>query len=181
VADFAAWSALSQRDARAAFEKLPVVPILVEGYGDEAFVMEQDLAALKEAAPAATSVSLLSFEDNYLTFHGGPGLLTDTKHHKREVSKWGNTKGTTLGDVKHVSARTVFDGERLVGFWEFDPASGRAVFSTFDPLPPKRKKAVQEAAEDVATFLKEDLGHARSFSLDTMEQVQERAELVKKM
>jgi hypothetical protein len=75
----------------------------------------------------------------------------------------------------------VLDADRLVGFWEFDPSSGKVVFATFDPLPPKRKKAVQELAEDVATFLKEDLGHARSFSLDTMDQVQERAALIKKM
>jgi hypothetical protein len=181
VADFAAWSALSQRDARAAIEKIPAVPVAVEGYADEAFVMEKDLAELKEPAAPSTSVSMLSFEDNYLTFHGGPGLLTDPKHHKREVSKWGNTKGTTIGDVKHISARTLFDADRMVGFWEFDPSSGKVVFATFDPLPPKRKKAVQEVAEDVATFLKEDLGHARSFSLDTMEQVQERADLIKKM
>jgi hypothetical protein len=181
VADFAAWSALSQRDARAAIEKIPAVPVAVEGYADEAFVLEKDLAELKEPAAPSTSVSMLSFEDNYLTFHGGPGLLTDPKHHKREVSKWGNTKGTTIGDVKHISARTLFDADRMVGFWEFDPSSGKVVFATFDPLPPKRKKAVQEVAEDVATFLKEDLGHARSFSLDTMEQVQERADLIKKM
>ncbi len=181
VADFAAWSALSQRDARAAIEELPVVPVVVEGYADEAFVMEKDLAELKAPAPASTSVSLLSFEDNYLTFHGGPGLLVDPKHHKREVAKWGNTKGTTLGDAKHVASRTVLDADRLVGFWEFDPSSGKIVFATFDPLPPKRKKAVEERTEDVATFLKEELGHARSFSLDSMEQVQERADAIKKM
>ena len=180
VADFAAWSALSQRDARAAFEKLPVVSVKVEDYDDEAFLLEQDMAALKESAPGATSISMLSF-DNYLTFHGGPGLFTDPKYRSREVSRWGNTKGTTLGDVKHIAARTLFDGERLVGFWEFDPSAGKVVFATFDPLPPKRKKAAQELAESVATFLKEDVGHARSFSLDTMEAVQERADLVKKM
>lgn len=180
VSDFADWAALSQRDARAAIENLPAVPVAVEGYADEAFVLEKDLAALKDAAPA-TSVSLLSFEDNYLTIHGGPGLLTDPKHHSREVSRWGTTKGTTLGDVKHLLARSVLDGDRLVGFWEFDPSSGKGVFATFDPLPPKRKKAVQELAESTAAFLKEDLGHARSFSLDSMEQVQERADLIKKM
>jgi hypothetical protein len=181
VVDFAAWSALSQRDARAAIEKVAAVPVAVEGYADEAFVLEKDVAALKEAAPVATSVSLLSFEDNYLTVHGGPGLLTDPKHHGIKVKKWGNTAGTTLGDAKHVSERTLFDGDRLVGFWEFDPSSGKIVHVTFDPLPPKRKKAVQEMADSVATFLKEDVGHARSFSLDTMEQVQERASLIKKM
>lgn len=181
VADFAAWSALSQRDARAAFENLPVVPVKVEGYADEAFILEQDLAELKASAPGATSLSMIAAEDNYLTFHGGPGLLIDPKHHAREVAQWGSKKGSTLGEVKHLLARTLLDGERVVGFWEFDPSAGKVVFATFDPLPPKRKKAVQELADNVATFLKEELGHARSFSLDTNEQVQERAELIKKM
>jgi hypothetical protein len=181
VADFAAWSGLSQRDARAAMAKLSTVPVALEGYSNEAFVLEQDLEELKEKAPAATSVSMLSFEDNYLTFHGGPGLLTDPKHHGRKVARWGNSKGTTLGDVHHISARTLFDGDRLVGFWEYDPSEEAVVFNTFEPLPPKRKRAVQELAESVTTFLKEDVGHARSFSLDTMEAVQERATLVKKM
>jgi hypothetical protein len=126
-------------------------------------------------------MSMLSFEDNYLTSHGGPGLLTEPKHHGREVTKWGNTKGTTLGDVRHISARTLFDGDRLVGFWEYDPSAEAVVFNTFDPLPPKRKRAAQELAESVAAFLKDDVGHARSFSLDTMEAVQERATLIKKM
>ncbi|KFE70306.1 DNA glycosylase AlkZ-like family protein [Hyalangium minutum] len=181
VADFAAWSALSQRDARAAFEKLPVVPVKVEGYADEAFVLEQDVSALKEAQPGATSLSMLAAEDNYLTVHGGPGLLIDPKHHSRAVSQWGSKKGSTLGEVKHLLSRTLLDGERVVGFWEFDPSAGQGVFATFDPLPPKRKKAAQELADNVAMFLKEELGHARSFSLDTMEKVQERAALVKKM
>lgn len=181
VSDFAEWSGLSQRDARAAFEKLPVVPVKVEGYADEAFVLETDLAELKASKPGAVSVSMLAAEDNYLTFHGGPGLLTDPKHHAREVSRRGSKKDSTLGEVKHLKVRPLLDGERVVGFWEFDPAADKIVFATFDPLPPKRKKAAQELADTLAVFLKEELGHARSFSLDTDEQVQERAELIQKM
>jgi hypothetical protein len=181
VADFAAWSGLSQRDARAAVRTLSTIPVTIEGYADEAFVLEQDLEALKQKAPASQPMALLSFEDNYLTSHGGPGVLTPPKHHKLPVKKWGTTKGTTLGSVTHLSARSLFDGDRLVGFWEFDPSEGNIVFHTFDPLPPKRKRAAQELAESLATFFKEDIGHARSFSLDTMEAVQERAELIKKM
>jgi hypothetical protein len=180
VADFAAWSGLSQRDARAAVEKLSAVPVAVEGYSDEAFVLEQDLATLKEKAPATTSMSLLSF-DNYLSFHGGPALLTDPKHHGQATKQWGNSKGSTLGAVTHNSMRTLFDGDRLVGFWEYDPSAEEIVFNTFDPLPPKRKRTAQELAASLSTFLKDDVGHARSFSLDTMEAVQERANLVKKM
>jgi Winged helix DNA-binding domain len=179
VENFAAWTALSQRDARAAMERLPLVPVAVEGFSDEAWVLEEELARLREPAPATSSLSMLPGEDGYLAFHGGPGLLTDPKHHAREIPVWGSTQGSTLGDARHMGMRGLFDGDKLVGLWEYDPDAGAVVFSTFDKLAPKRRKEVQALAEDVGTFLREDLGHARSFSIDSEDSVRERAALVK--
>jgi hypothetical protein len=182
VEDFTTWTALSQRDARAAMALLPLVPVAVEGFSDEAWVLEEDLPLLREKAPpASSSVSMLAFEDCYLAFHGGPAAFTDPKHHAREVSVWGNTKGSTLGDARHLFMRALLDGDRLVGFWEYDVDAGKVVFGTFDPLAPKRRKAVEALAQEVATFLREDMGHAHSFSLDNDDTVRERAELVKAM
>jgi hypothetical protein len=179
VEHFTTWSALSQRDARAAMQKLPLVPVAVEGISGEAYVLEEEIAVLRGPAPATTSVSLLPGEDGYLAFHGGPGLLTDPKHHAREVPQWGNTKPGTIGEARHMAMRSVLDGDALVGLWEYDPDSESVVLSTFDPLPPKRRKAVQALAEDVAAFLRDDVGHACSFSLDTMDAVRERAARLK--
>ena len=182
VEDFTTWTALSQRDARAAMALLPLVPVAVEGFADEAWVFEEELPLLREKVPAASaSVSMLAFEDCYLAFHGGPAAFTDPKHHARKVAVWGNTKGSTLGDARHLFMRALLDGDRLVGFWEYDVDAGNVVFGTFDPLAPKRRKAVEALAQDVATFLREDIGHAHSFSLDNDDTVRERAELVKAM
>ncbi|REG29453.1 winged helix DNA-binding protein [Archangium gephyra] len=178
---FTTWAALSQREARAALEKLPLVPVAVEGVEDGLWVMEEELAALREPVPASESLAMLAFEDSYLAFHGGPALFTDPKHHARKVPVWGNTKGGTLGDARYLFMRPLLDGDRLVGFWEYDVDAGAVVFGTFDKLAPKRRKAVEALAADVATFLREEVGHAHSFSLDSDDTVRERAALVKAM
>jgi len=179
VEDFASWTGLSQRDAKAAMERAGLSPVAVEGYADEAFVVEEDLPILREAAKASASVSMLAFEDNYLGLHGGPRLLVDPKHHGREVPQWGQKKGSTLGEVKHLAMRAVFDGDRLVGFWEFDAEAGKVVVGAFEELNPVRMKAVAARAEDVGNFLSEDMGHAKSYTLDTAEAIRERAAAVK--
>jgi hypothetical protein len=65
--------------------------------------------------------------------------------------------------------------------WEYDPDEGKVVFGTFDPLPPPRKRAVRALADGIGELLREDLGHAKSFTLDTMDEVRKRAAVVKAM
>jgi hypothetical protein len=181
VEDFSTWAAISQRDAREALSTLPLVPVAIEGYSDEAFVLEADVAVLREKLRAATTVSLLPSGDLYLVHHGGPAPLTDPRHHGVELPQWGSSKPGTLGEGRYMALRGLLDGDRLVGLWEYDPDAEAVVFHTFDALPPKRRRAVQALAEDVATFLREDVGHARSFTLDSTDTVRERAATIQAM
>jgi hypothetical protein len=173
------WTALAQRDARAAMEALPLAAVTVEGYAEEAFVLEDDLPALRAAAPPARTFSFLAFEDNFIVLHGGPGVFVDPRHHGRPIPVWGTARATTLGHATHMSMRALADGDRIAGLWEYDPDAGRVVFGTFDPLPPARRKAAEAQAEELGRFLREELGHARSFALDTEAALRERARLVK--
>src|SRR5204862_5935220 len=75
--------------------------------------------------------------------------------------------------------RTVVVDGLVAGFWEVDPASGGGVWASFDPQPAKVKAAIDAAVADTARFLLSDIGHARAFSLDTMEEVQRRADAIK--
>src|SRR5205814_337043 len=81
--DFRAWTCLGAKETKAALEKLPLAPIGVDGYSDKALVLEEDLAILKQAAEASSTIAFLSFEDYYSTSHGGPAVLADPKHHAR--------------------------------------------------------------------------------------------------
>jgi hypothetical protein len=177
--ELSSWTALAQRDAQLAMARLPLAPVTVEGYAEEAFVLEQDLPALRAPAPAAKSLSFLPFEDNFIVLHGGPRLFVDPRHHGRTIPVWGTTRGTTLGDATHMSMRTLVDGDRVAGLWEYDPDAKQIVFGTFDPLPPARRKAVEAQAAELGRFLREEIGHARSFVLDTENALRERARLVK--
>jgi hypothetical protein len=172
--DFQCWSVLPQRDARVAFESAGAVPVRIDGYAAEAFVLEEQADALKKARTEKDSVALLAMEDNYLTMHGGPGPLTDPEHHGRKIEAWGMSRATTLGEARHVAMRTLVLGDRVSGFWEYDPEAQELVAAPFAPLSPKQTRAVEEAAQAVIALFAE-LGHARSFSLDTMEEVAARA------
>jgi hypothetical protein len=74
------------------------------------------------------------------------------------IPVWGNTQGGTLGDARGQAGGPV---------------------DTFDTLASKRRKEVRALAEDVGTFLREELGHARAFVIDTDEAIRGRAALVK--
>ncbi|MCP3098908.1 winged helix DNA-binding domain-containing protein [Myxococcus sp. K15C18031901] len=181
VADFAAWAGFSQREAKAAVERAALVPVEVEGLGAAAFVPEDAVAALGVEVPPATSVSFLPAGDLYFAARGGPGRVTDPRHHSLQVPRWGSAKDGTLGEVAHMSLRGVLDGDRLAGFWEFDAEEGEVLFHTFEPLSPKRRKQFAARAAEVASFLEEEVGHARSFTLDTEASVAERAALIRSL
>lgn len=179
--DFAAWAAVSQRDAKAAMDRLPLVPVTVEGYARDACVLQDDLEALLHSPPSEPSYALLPFEDNYITYHGGPAPLVDPKFHSRPILPWGTNRPMTLKDARHISMRALLHGDRLAGFWEYDAETGGVVFGVFDGHGAGGRDAIADQAAGLGAFLRDDVGHARSFSLDTMEAVRERAALVRGM
>jgi hypothetical protein len=177
LADLQAWTCWSQRDTRAAIEGLDLAPVTVAGLGD-ALVHRRDLDALA-VTPSRGAIALLSFEDNYLTSHGGPGAVTDAAHHDVRVPQWGGGGPGRLGDVRHVAHRTVVIDGVVAGMWEVDPRAGGAVWTPLAPLAKPLADQVAARVDETARFLLAELGHARSFSLDTMEEVQSRADAIR--
>jgi len=183
VAELCGWSGIGMRAAAAAAARLPLARVAVDGWTPDALVFEDDLPALRAAVPGAASVSFLAFEDGYLAWRGGPALLVDPRHHGRPVAVWGQTsgkRGATLGEARHLAGRSLLVGEHLAGLWEYDPDAGAIVWATFDPLPGARRAAVEAAADDAGRFIRDDLGHARSFSLDTDDEVRARAAAIRR-
>jgi hypothetical protein len=174
------WTTWSQRDARAALEGVETATVAITGMADDALILKRDLDALEATRDPAGTVSLLSFEDNYLVLHDGPGIVADPRHHGRRVEQWGSSAAATLGTAQHLAHRTIILDGMVAGMWEVDPAGGGGVWQTFDPVPTKQKDALAAAVDDTARFLMTDVGHARAFSLDTMEEVQRRADVIKR-
>jgi hypothetical protein len=179
VDEIAGFSALSKKEIKAALARVPAVPVTIEGHAPEAWLLEDDVPALQDAAPIASdSVAVLPFEDSAVVVHG-PGAITEARHHGLEVRQWGNQRPATLGEAKHVHARVFLAGGRLAGFWEYDLRAGRPVWKGLDPLPDAILGALESRADGV-TRLVADLGNAKSYSLDTDEAIQERADALRR-
>ena len=63
-------------------------------------------------------------------------------------------------DLPH---HAILDRGRLVGLWEYDPQSESIVWRAFGA----KEKAMREAVARTEAFVREELGDARSFSLDS--------------
>jgi len=174
LAQMSAWSGHPQRDLKTALAKLDAVPVEVEGVG-EAYVRAADL---KARPPSPRGTALLALEDNYLNNHG-VGAVTDPRHHAFEVDLWGGSgKPAPIGKAHHVLSRSIVIDGLVAGFWEVDPRAAGAVWHTFDPAPRALARELDELTARAATFLVDELGHARVFTLDTMDDVQARADRI---
>ena len=182
IAHFAAWAGFSQKDARAAAANADLVPIAIDGLGD-AFVRARDEAALRAAVPAPDAVALTSFEDNYLVFHGGPGIVTAPEHHAIQLRSWGVDRPQRIADATHIASRTVVVGGLVRALWEVDEANRRGVWAPLSPkaVTPAHAKVIDALVADAARFLLDELGHAKSFTLDTAEAVAARAAAITAM
>jgi hypothetical protein len=177
LAQLSAWSGRAQRDLKVAIGKLDATPVEVEGIG-EAYVRSADRAA---KPPPPRGKALLAFEDNYLVNHG-VSAVADPRHHAIEADIWGGSEvSAPVGKANHVLSRTIVVDGLIAGFWEVDPRSAGAVWHTFDPAPTALARALDEQTTDTARFLLDELGHAKVFSLDTMDDVQKRADRIVKL
>jgi hypothetical protein len=176
LAQLSAWSGHPQRDLKIALAGLDVVPVEVEGIG-EAYVRRADL---KARPPEPHGTVLVALEDNYLNNHG-VAAVTDPKHHAFEVDLWGGGKPAPIGKALHMLSRSILIDGLLAGFWEVDPRSAGAVWHTFDPAPRPLARLLDELTAGTARFLLDELGHARAGTLDTMDDVQGRADRIARL
>lgn len=179
---FCAWSGLSQREARAALP-FAVVQRAV-ALGDDVWC-RTDAADLLRMAPAVDSaVAFLSFEDNLVHLYGGPAHLVDDEHLDREVPTWGSpsrtaTKTHTLRTVPHLSLRAVLADGRICGFWEYDPDAGVAMPRCFLTPSKHAQRQIEAHSDAISAFLRTEIGHGRSFSLDTDDELRARCKLLR--
>lgn len=181
IAHFAAWAGFTQKDARAAADAIDLAPVAVEGVGD-AFVLVRDLAALR-AARAADTAALLSFEDNYLVAHGGPGIVTDRAYHAIELAAFGADAPQPIGTATHMLQRSIVIGGLVGGLWELDEPARAGVWAPLGKgaIAASRAEELDALVADAARFLLDEIGHAKSFTLDTAALVAARAASIKRL
>jgi len=178
--DFCGWAGLTQRDGKAAVPHAELLPVAADGMVD-AFAAPDAAAMLKRAAEADDAAALLPFEDNLVHLHGGPAWLVDPDFHALPIPNWSSGKPEPLGKAQYLSLRPVLGDGRLCGFWEYDPDDQFAVVKFFAPPSKAAEQRIADAAEQTAAFLRDELGHGHSFSLDTDDELRKRIGLLKKI
>jgi hypothetical protein len=181
IKELAAWSGAGQRECKAAIETLPVVPVSIAGRSDPAWVLDSDVDSLAVAwPPDDPDFAFLAVGDNLAVVYGGPAVFVDPSHHDRPVDTWGNgQRKVPLGEARYLGHRMLLLGNRIVGFWEYDPVATEIMCRSLDPLPPELGKRLIEESEAMAAFLRDDIGHGRSFNLDTDEALHQRAQALR--
>ena len=175
--NFADWAGIAQKDAQAAIDSLGLLPLEVEGEKEKYYALpaRRELLA-DQAEAAAAALAFLPFEDNAQALQGGPAFLANAEHHAFEVQAWGmGGKKQPLGEAKHSQLRSLLAEGRLAGFWEYDPDARAIVVGLLPGAEPQTRDRAEAQAAGLAAFISDELGHGRSFNLDTDQDLRSRS------
>ena len=159
LTEFQWFSGLGVKAAQAAIAPLKLLPIEA---GDERLLHAADFDALRSFhAPATPQYTLVSSLDAIATLRRDFKSLLDSKDHKEPVpSEKGQRAGGSLIDMP---AHAILDRGRVVGLWEFDAATQSIAWMSYI----KKDAALTHAVCVTEQYVREQLGDARSFSLDS--------------
>lgn len=159
IAHFQWFSGLGARAARAAIAPLGLV-MLAPDDGRLLFPDDRD-ALLAFTPPREPHYALVSSADGVALLRRDVLSLldpTDAGHPTFD-------DGQRMAGLSDLPNHAILDRGRLIGLWEFDPARGQLVWATFDPPT----AALRDTIARTETFVRDELGDARSFSLDSPE------------
>ncbi len=147
------------RDAVATLDLRPAEP------GGDRLLLPEDEAAWRDFAPAADgpSYALVSGLDAITATRREVASLVDAADRDRPVLV-DDGKARPLGGMSDLPSHAILDRGRLVGLWEFDADAGTVAWATFDG---RRDDALEAAVARTERWVRDELGDARSFSLDS--------------
>lgn len=145
VSEFQWFSGLSGKAA-----KLAVAPLNLASL-DDYLLFPEALEALKSfQIPKTPQYSLVSSLDAITSLRRNVDSLTDEDALKK--------KG-----VAEATHHLILDRGRIIGLWDYDTAADSIVWKSFYPTTPALEKAVNRTE----LYVRQELGDARSFSLDS--------------
>lgn len=159
VAEFQAFAGIGVKAAKLAVEPLGLVPLAER---DERLMFPDDKAAFDAfKAPKEAGYSLVSCIDSILLLRRKVSDLLAPQDMKHKV--YGEKGMLEAGLIGDLPSHAILDRGRLIGLWEFDPVRESIAWSTFGV----KDKKLNDAVALTERFVREHLGDARSFSLDS--------------
>lgn len=129
--------------------------------GSELLMHPEDVGRLHTfSAPKEPAYALLGSIDSLMHLRRDASSLMDAEALDNPLlGKSRGAASTLLGVDDHV----IVDRGRIIGIWQFDPEAGKIVWKTFRPA----HSALRDVIRSTEEWIREDLGDARSFSLDS--------------
>jgi hypothetical protein len=152
LAHFQWFSGFGVRAAKVAVDPLGLVPIQPES---DLLLSPEELESLYSFQPSdAPAYALVGSLDPLLLNRRDLRSLVDEE----------DFGDLNAGDgLQDLPSNAIFDRGRLVGLWEFDPEAKEIVWATFKPAD----EALRSEIARTEAFVRDDLGDARSHSMDT--------------
>jgi hypothetical protein len=155
VADFQTFSGLGVKVAQAALQSLKLEAIEVAP-GDQRLFLPEDRAEFDAFKPAKEPrYSLLGSIDSMFVLRREFASLFEPKDLKNVIV------AGSRNDL--LPSHAIVDRGRLIGLWEYDQSTESIAWNCFV----KKDQALQKAVTLTENFVREQLGDARSFSLDS--------------
>lgn len=150
LSEFQWFSGLGVKAAQAATAQLKLVAL----QGDLLALPDDAAAFAKFQVSKKPHYVLTGSLDNIIHLRRSAGSLIEEGDLGRDLLRKG---------VLDLTGHAILDRGRLVGLWHFDPEKDSIAWSSFV----KRDRALEEAVARTEAFVREDLGDARTFSLDS--------------
>lgn len=160
IDDFVTWSGLGVRAARAAVDALGLEPL--SGTDSLCTREVRDELAAFEPARAVRCVAVGSL-DNILHLRRSIPELLDARD--RTLKIHGEKAMTAIGGLGDLPHHAILANGRLIGLWDYDLDRGSIAYALF----PGVKVDVSETMAEAERFVRDELGDARTFSLDSPE------------
>ncbi len=173
MAEFQWFSALGAKAAKSTLEPLGLVPLEP---GNERLLLPDDVDAFRAfRAPPKPRYALVSSLDPISATRRNVDSLCDTKDLARTVQL--EKKVGTLGGLADLPHHAILDRGRLIGFWEYDAGKEQVVWATFGV----KDEALDAEVKKTEAYVREQLGDARSFSLDSPKSRAPKIEALRKL
>jgi len=172
VAEFQWFIGLGVKATKEILEPLKLAPVEA---GSDRLLLPEDVDAWKRfKVPGKPQFVLVSSLDPIAANRRDLKSFLDKKDLARFPAGRTAAAGSSFSDLPH---HAIFDRGRLVGLWEFDAEKGELVAATFGA----RDQALDAAIKRTEAFVRDELGDARSFSLDSPKRRAPRIAALKKL
>jgi hypothetical protein len=170
--EFQWFSGLGVGASNAAVEPLKLVPI--ESGSGLLILPEESQQFQSFRIPSKPSYALVSSLDGLFLLRRNLSHLIDEKDGKRKVLV--EKSREVLSGLQDLPNNAIVDRGRIIGLWEFDPSTEKIIWNSFI----SSDRQLKEKVESMESFIKEQLGDARTFSLDSPESRAPRIAMLRK-